>query len=144
VAGLNENHKRRILASFQRVDELLSQSLNALMPAQSSLYSRCVHDITQSEFHWVESCAGKIRKQMGSFLERFQIAFPPPSTPSSWMLKTNLTSLDIALEEIYPEKMKGYGEMDRASASDLTRTLQEIRGLVSRMLVSLADESRSQ
>jgi hypothetical protein len=31
----------------------------------------------------------------------------------------------VALEELYPQQMRGYGEMDPKTASDLTWTLQE-------------------
>jgi hypothetical protein len=143
MSGLNENHKRRILAAFQYADELLSQSLNAVAPLRRGLYSRCVADISSSELHWVESYTEKIRQQISSLLERFQISLPSPSTPSSWILKTNLTSLDIALEELYPDQMRGYGEMDQTTASDLTWTLQEVRRLLSQLFAFLAESSGS-
>lgn len=144
MASLNENHKRRIFSSFKYVDNLLSESLNAVAPARSSLYSRCVEDITPLELRWVENYAEKIREQMGRLLERFQIELPPPATPSSWILKTNLTVLDIALEELYPPQMRGYGEIDQTTASDLTWTLQEIRRLLSQLLTFLAEARGSQ
>jgi GTP-binding protein EngB required for normal cell division len=144
MPGLNENHKRRIFASFKYADELLSQSLNAVAPARPGLYSRCIEDITPSELRWVENYAEKIREQMNNLLERFQIELPPPSTPSSWVLKTNLTTLDIALEEIYPKQMRGYGEMDQTTAGDLTWTLQEIRRFLSQLFAFLAEARGSQ
>ena len=137
LPGFNENHKRRILASFQHVDEMLTESLNVVNPAQSNLYSRFVKDLSDSDLDRIEGCAVRIREHMRELLERLQIELPVPSVPSSWLLKTCLTSLDITLEELYPEKMKGYGAMDQASAADMTRTLQEIRRLVGDMLAFL-------
>jgi hypothetical protein len=137
MAGLSENHRRRILATFQHIDDLLGQSLNALSPAKTNLRSRCVQDLSPSKRLRIEKCFELIREQMKHFLERSQIALPERATTSSWTIKTNLTSLDIALEDLYPKKMRGYGEMDAASAKDLNRTLQEIRGLVSQLLESL-------
>ena len=46
MAELGEYHKRRILVTFQHVDELLSQSLRALAQAQPHLQSRHVQDIS--------------------------------------------------------------------------------------------------
>jgi hypothetical protein len=137
VARLGEYHKRRILASFQHADELLSKSLHAMAPAQSNSQLRCVQDLSPSETLRIESHIELIREQMRSLLERFQITLPERSTPSSWILKTNLTLLDIAFEDLYPHKMKGYGEMDPGAASELTQSLQEIHGLVSRLLKAL-------
>lgn len=134
MAGIGENHSRRILATFQHADELLRQSLNALTTAQPGLQARCIQDLSPSELQRVESDMERIRDKMRSFLKRFQITTPERSTRSSWILKTNLMSLDIALEELYPHKMKGYGEMEPAAALELTQTLQEIRKLVNQMI----------
>jgi hypothetical protein len=144
MTRLNENHKRRLLAAFKHMDELLSQSLNAAAPAPPGLYSRYIQDISQSELHWVGTHIEKIREQILALLERFQIALPPPSTPASWILKTNLTSLDITFEDLYPEKMRGYGDMARSTASDLTSAIDEIRGNLNQLLAFLAEINGSE
>ena len=137
MAGLSENHRRRILATFQHADELLRQSLNALVTDQPNLQSPFIQDLSPSEIQRVESDLDLIRNRMSDFLKQFQITSPERSTSSSWILKTNLMSLDIALEELYPQKMRGYGEIDPAAAHELTRTLQEIRKLVNQLIKSL-------
>jgi len=139
MSRLNENHRRRLLAAFRHADELLIQSLNALGTAPHGIYRRHVRDISEPEARLVESHIEKIREHLGKLLERLQIALPRPSTPSSWVLRTNLTSLDISLEDLYPEKMRGYGDMDRASAGDLTKGLDEIREQLRQLLAFLAE-----
>ena len=52
-------------------------------------------------------------------------------------MKTNLTSIDIALEDLYPQKMKGYGDMESAAARELTQSLQEIRKHVNQIFKAL-------
>ncbi|MBZ5499372.1 MAG: dynamin family protein [Acidobacteriia bacterium] len=144
MAGLNENHRRKILTTIQYADELLSESLNLLGATGGALRPRFVRDVSTSESHWVESYAGKIREQMSRLLERFEITVSPPNTLSSWALRTKLMSLDIALEDLYPGQMRGYGEMDPAAGGDLTWTLQEVRRLVSQLLAFLAEASGAQ
>lgn len=144
MAGLNENHKRKILSTIQYADELLSESLNLLGATGGALRPRFVRDVSASESHWVESYAGKIREQMSRLLERFEITVSSPNTLSSWALRTKLMSLDIALEDLYPGQMRGYGEMDPGAAGDLTWTLQEVRRLVSQLLAFLAEASGAQ
>ena len=131
---LGEYHKRRILVTFQHINELLSQSLLVLARSQSDAQPRHVQDISPSQLLRIEKHIQLIREQMNKFLERFQITLPEPSTPSSWIVKTNLTSLDIALEDLYPQKMRGYGDMDSVAASELTQTVQEVRTQVSQLL----------
>jgi hypothetical protein len=140
VSQLNENHKRRLYAAFQHMDKLLSQSLNAINPAPLGLYSRYVQDISQSERRQVESHVEKIREKILDLLKRFQIALPPASTPASWVLRTNLTSLDIAFEDLYPEKMKGYGNMAKSTAIELASAIEEIRGLLGQLLAVISEK----
>jgi hypothetical protein len=134
---LNENHKRRLLAAFQQMDTLLSQSKSAMESRPSGLYARYIHDMPESESRKIGNSIEKLREQISGILERFQIAFPPPSTPASWILKTNLTSLDIAFEDLYPEKMQGYGKMDSKTAHDLTVLIEANRKIVKQLIDSL-------
>jgi GTP-binding protein EngB required for normal cell division len=139
MSGLNENHKRRILSTFQYADKLLGESLHILAPSSRSLFSRYVDDMSPAQYHWVEDYVEKIREQMGRLAERFDLEPHPPDTLASWALRTNLTTLDIALEDTYPEQMRGYGEMDAAAAADLSWVLQEIRRLVHQLQSFLSE-----
>ena len=144
MAGLNENHKRRLLAAFEHANELLNRSLNAVTPSRPGRYSRCVQDMSGSEVHWVESYVEKIRDLIYGLLQRFEVDLPSPTTSASWILKTDLISLDIALEELYPSQMAGYGAMDQAAAGELTWTLQEVRRLLNQLLAFLSDANAAQ
>lgn len=137
MAELGENHKRRILVTFQHVDGLLNQSLRVLAQAQSDLQPHYVQDISPSKIPQIQSHIELIRGQMSSFLKRFQIALPGRTKPWSWVLKTNLTSVEIALEDLAPQKLRGYGDMDSGASRELTHTLQEIRKLVNQFLKAL-------
>lgn len=134
---LNENHKRRLLAAFQQMDKLLNQSEDALSSRPSGLYARYIHDISESDSRKMKNSIEKIREQISGILERFQVAFSPPLKPASWAIKTNLTSLDIAFEDLYPEKMQGYGKMDSKTAHDLTVSIEATRKLLKQLIESL-------
>jgi hypothetical protein len=134
MVELNEYHKRRILVAFQRIDDVLSQSLHVLGRSQSDPQPRHVQDMSSAQIRRVEKHIRLAREQLNTFLERFHIDLPEPSTPLSWILQTNLTSLDITLEDLYPHKMRGYGEMDSVAASELTQTVEEVRKRVHQLL----------
>ncbi len=144
VAGLNENHKRRLVAAFGHADELLTRCLNAMSPSRPGQFSRYVHDMSPSDQHWVESYIGKIREQIYRLMQRFEVEAPSPSIASSWALKTGLISLDISLEDLYPDQMKGYGAIDETTAGELTWTLQEVRRLLNQLFAFLADAGVAQ
>jgi hypothetical protein len=129
MSSLNENHKRRLIAALQYMDKLLSQSKDALNSKPSGLYSRYIHDISETDSRWIEECIEKIREQIFNLLKRFHVELPPPSMPVSRILKTNLNSIDMAFEDLYPKKMQGYGKLDSKTASDLTSSIDETRKL---------------
>ncbi len=139
MSRLNDNHKRRLLSAFQHMDKLLSQSLNVVASTPAGLCSRYIQDMSPSELRHVQSHIEKIREQILGLLKKFEIALPQPTTPSSWILKTSLTSLDIVFEDLYPEKMRGYGDMDQSTAKDLTSEIEKTRKHLSQLLAFLAD-----
>lgn len=142
MTGLNENHKRRILVSLQYADSLLQDSLNLLTSGSQLLFPRAVPNLSSADFHWIESYAQKIREQMTRLTERLDLKAPPPSSPSSWILRTNLTTLDVALEDLYPEQMTGYGAIDPQAARDLAWVVEELRRLVGQLIAYL-DQARA-
>jgi len=144
MTGLNDNHKRRILTSLQYADKLLEESLHALAPGARPLFSSYLQDLSPAESRRVASYAEKIREQMSRLMHKCGIELPSTGTFSTGKLRTCLTSLDLTLEDIHPEKMRGYGKMDSASARDLSWTLQETRRLVSLLLAFLSETRKAQ
>jgi hypothetical protein len=144
MPALNENHKRRLSVAFKYADELLSRSLEAAAAQRPSLHPRYIEDISPSTLHRIEQHVEKIREQMRSLLKKWEIETPAPSKPSSWVVKTNLTMLDVGLEDLFPEKLKGYGEMDKTAAKELTGTLQEMRSQLGQLFEFLAEANASQ
>lgn len=119
MTGLNDNHKRRILASLQYADRLLEDNLRLVVPSSRQIFPQSVPDVAVAELHWIESYTDKIREQMVWLMDRVQAKAPAPNKPSSWTLRSNLIVLDIALEDLYPEQMRGYGAIDPETARDL-------------------------
>ena len=144
MTGLNDNHKRRILTSLQYADRLLEESLRALAPGERPLFSSYLQDLSAAECRRVASYAAKIREQMSRLMHKCGIEFPSSSAFATGKLRTCLTSLDLTLEDIHPEKMGGYGKMDAGSARDLSWTLQETRRLVSLLLAFLSETRAAQ
>jgi hypothetical protein len=139
VARLNENHKRRLVAAFGHADALLNRGLDAVAPLRPSPFPRYIPDMSPSEVNCVASYVDQIRNQIYALMQRFELDIPAPTIASSWVLKTGLISLDIALEDLYPDQMKGYGEIDEETARELMLTLQEIRKLLAQLFDFLAD-----
>ncbi|MBN2337738.1 MAG: hypothetical protein JXP48_04285 [Acidobacteria bacterium] len=139
MSGLNENQKRRITATFKYADDLLSESLSAVAPLRSRLYPRCVGDLSPDELRVIEKLIGEIRGGMASLLREFGVASLPPATSATWVLKTCLSTLWIVFEELRPDRMRGYGELDPEAGERLERNLRGIRELLDRLSATLGE-----
>jgi hypothetical protein len=132
------------MTSLQYADRQLEASLHSLAPSTQPLFSGYIQDVSPAQARYVECYAEKIRRQMTRLLEKCDIEVPSPSTSAMGRVRTSLTSLDLTLEDIHPEKLRGYGKIDPAAARDLSWTLQETRGLVSRLLAYLSQSSETE
>ena len=72
MAELGENHKRRILVTFQHVDKLLEKSIYAIARGPSDLQQ----DVSAEKLLRIQSHIEMIRDQMSSYLKRFGIVLP--------------------------------------------------------------------
>jgi hypothetical protein len=133
MAELGGNHKRRILVTFQHVDKLLEKSIYAIARVPSDPQQ----DVSAEKLLRIQNHIEVVRDQMSSYLKRFGIVLPERAIPSSWILKTSMTSIGIALDDLAPNKLKGYGNMDSEAARELTQTLREIHTIVNKILKTL-------
>lgn len=133
MAELGDNHKRRIMVTFQHVSKMLEQSSHAIAREPSDLHQ----DVSSGKLASIQNHIEMIREEMRSCLKRLGIVLPERAKPSSWIVKTNMTSIGIALDDLAPSKMKGYGNMDSEAARELTQTLQEIHKAVNTILRTL-------
>jgi len=138
VSGLNENHKRKILASIQYANRLLEECLQSSDGPQHPSLSECLQDLSPAQLSRVYSHIKDIRSKFVKLIEKFKIEPETPRLRRSWKIRANLAALDIALEDIYPERLLGYGEIDSATARQLTESIEEIRASIGSLTAFLS------
>jgi hypothetical protein len=131
--SLSSNHVRRLLVTFQHIDKLLADMEGALSVAESrQAFPEYVMDVTPAQRQTVEDYIARIRVQLARILEDQGIMRPGPSIPVSRCLRTALTFITIAAEELQPRYMRGYGEISSAASADLNRIAAEVLGLTAK------------
>lgn len=117
MSGLNENHKARLRATFAYVDEQLTEALSDLDPVKvQSPFSRYIPDATPLQRRVLTDYVARLRSTILKILEHHGIAQPPPSIHSTWAFRTTLALMRVALEELRPRSMRGYGELSEEAA----------------------------
>lgn len=145
AGGLNAHHQRGLQATCQHIDQLLSDMEGVLADnAFRRAFPRYVSDVQPARRRVIEDYIVRMRAQLVRVLEGQGIERPRASIPSSRFLGTAITSVDIAVEELQPEHMRGYGEVGADAARELNGIVGELRGLAVRIRDFLAeDDGRS-
>jgi GTP-binding protein EngB required for normal cell division len=129
--SLNSNHERRLSVTCRHIDKLLADMESALNVSASKLaFPQYAPDLTSAQRRVIEDYISRIRAQLVRVLDGQNMERPPAEIPVSRTLHVTLTFVDIAVEELKPEYMRGYGEVPPAAAVELNGIAGELQGLV--------------
>ena len=132
--SLNANHERRLSVTCRHIDKLLSDMEGALNAAASKVaFPQYVSDLAPAQRRVIEDYISRIRAQLVRVLDGQHIERPVADIPVSRSLHAVLTFIDIAVEELKPEYMRGYGQVPAAAAVELNGIAGELRGLVNQL-----------
>jgi GTP-binding protein EngB required for normal cell division len=139
---LNPNQRHHIWASCQYVDRLLEDLESVPTVASSgSPFAKYVDDLTPAQKRVLRDYCASIRAQMVQAMQRHGIE--PGSTPASsrHAIRTALGLVDIAIEEMRPQYMSGYGAMADEAVPELQGLANELQSLVRRLDLAMAPEA---
>ena len=129
--SLNSNHERRLSVTCRYIDKLLADMESILSVSSSRLaFPQYIPDLTSAQRRVVEDYIGRIRAQLIRVLDGQNIERPSADIPVGRSLHSTLTFVDIAVEELKPEYMRGYGEVPPQAAVELNGIAGELQGLV--------------
>jgi predicted GTPase len=132
--GLNENQQRRLRVTCEYIDRLLTEVEGAFdAGASKAAFRRYGGELSQQEREKLDEYFTRLRGELKDLLRRHGIEAQTESIPARRALKVALTYAEIAIEDLEPPRMKGYGEMDAAAAEDLSRFSAQMRVLFGEM-----------
>jgi GTP-binding protein EngB required for normal cell division len=126
----NEAQQRRLLATASYVDKLLIEIEQVLSASESGGFPKYRNPLTPAQVRVVRDYSKRIRQQLVRVLADLGINLPPPRFDSTHSIRVTLQFVEIALEEIAPERLTGYGSVPDSLVRPLAGGLQEIKGIV--------------
>ena len=72
----------------------------------------------------------RIREAMRRILDELKIPPKPPTSGAVWAARNHLAFASLAIVEIEPKNMKGYGELSEADKQMLNRITAELNELL--------------
>ncbi len=132
------------LAGFRQIDRLLCSIEEAVQGEDNGLFPRISPDLTPRQKDHLLRFASTMRKSMAAILEAHALAVPKARTTASHAVSSALTFIDIALSDLRPKVMRGYGEVSDGAAEALNRIVTELRSLEGGALRELNAERRDE
>jgi len=133
-SSLNANHARRLSVTCRYLDKLLAEMENALnISASRCAFPPYIADIVPAQRQVIEDYIARIRVQLVHVLEALGIERPAADIPVSRSLHATATFIDIAVEELKPEYMRGYGEVPEGPAGELRIVAGDLKHLVGQL-----------
>lgn len=131
---LNDSQQRHLRVTCQYIDKLLSDIEHVLHAATSpSPFPRYVVDITPAQTRAIEDHIRRLRSQLLRTLAWQHMKPNSPEIPATRAVMTDLAFVDIAIEELKPSYMRGYGTVPEDAVSELNGVVYELRSMVAGM-----------
>ncbi len=138
---LNTNHKSGLLSTFQTVDESLVRAVELLNSfREQSPFSSLVHDGTAVQIRAAAEHVAHIRQAMLKALQAFDIPLSEPRRSSVWAARMSVLSAAVAVEELQPKYLRGYGALLAADAEAVAAHVGEIQSMLERFEALLAGD----
>jgi len=141
--SMNSNQERRLSVTCRYIDKLLGDMETSLNISASNLaFPHYTSDVSSAQREVVEDYISRIRAQLVKVLDSHGVERPAAEIPVSRALRANLAFINIAMEELKPEYMKGYGAVSPAAATELRQISAELQELARDLERYLARELR--
>jgi GTP-binding protein EngB required for normal cell division len=131
---LNPFQANRLRVTCQYIDKLLAEIEEILhSTASKAAFPRYRTDILPAQRRTIEDYIARLRAQLVRVLEGQGIAREKSSIPASRAVLVHLGAIDIAVEELKPKYMRGYGVVPETVATELNGIVGELGGLIQRL-----------
>ena len=128
---LNSSQRQRLLITCKHIDKLLSDMEETLSAtASKSVFPGYVGDISPRQKKKIADYIATLRAQLLQVLATQSLAPEEPHISAAHAIHVDLTFIEIAIAELAPHYMRGYGPVSEQGATDLHRAIAELQSTV--------------
>ena len=136
---MNQNQQRHLLATFQYVDNLLSEAERIMASAGSpSPFQEFSQDSTPIQRKVTHDYVLRVRQAMRRILDELKIPRKQPISGAIWAARSHIHFAGIAVAELEPKHMRGYGQLSAEDARTMDRVVAELNAELARITNYLA------
>ncbi len=128
---LNPSQRQRLLVTCKHIDKLLGNVEDTLNAAASkSVFPGYIGDIIPQQRKTIEDYIARLRVQLLQVLARQSLGPEEPRISAAHAIHVDLTFIEIAIAELDPHYMRGYGAVSEQGATDLHGVIAELQSTV--------------
>lgn len=129
----NEPQKRRLVSSASYIDKLLTDIEQILSASTSGGFPKYKNPLAPVQVRVVRDYIKRLRQQIVHVFAALDVELPEPRFDSSFSIRVTLQFIEVALEEIAPHRLVGYGSVSESLVKPLAGGIQEMKGIVRQM-----------
>ncbi len=138
---LNEFQQRHLLVSCQYIDKLLGEiQQTALASSSRALFPRHVATLTAVQKQVLGDYVARIRTRLLAVLDSQGLHPRRPDGNDVFAIRTTLTFVEVAIEELKPKYMRGYGAIPDAIVPQIDGIVDELGTIVRKLSEYLAED----
>ncbi len=132
---LTKSQVGSLLATFHHIDGLLGDIEDILDCAEtSSVFPQYVADFEPQARENIERQVQEFRVAMLSIVRKAGIASRRREISALHAIASTVDFIDLAIDDLRPERMRGYGEVSDATKRDLEEVATEMSQLANKLL----------
>jgi hypothetical protein len=140
MTRLTSAQRKSVLATARHLDNLLVEGLRILRESGSeALFPQYVRDAAPSEARRIEDSIRQFRSVLVQALDEFGIDRPTARTSALHAARVNLVYAEVALEDLSPARLRGYGKVTPEAAVALEGLVADLRALLRQMMEVLGE-----
>ncbi len=143
---LNEAQRRRLLSSVSYIDKLLMDTEQILAASASGGFPKYKNPLSPIQARVAHDYIKRLRQQILHVLANLEVSLPEARFDSTFSIQVTLQFVEVALEEIAPERLTGFGSVPESLVRPLAGGIQKMKGIVRQMnsyLIQRADADLS-
>jgi len=135
---MNENHSRHLLTTFRHIDNLLSEAEHIMATAGgSSPFAEYTQDSTPVQRKVVHDYIKRVRETLERAMTELELPQPAPVCGAMWAVSGRVTFTHIAVAEMEPQRMRGYGPLSEKDVKRINGTVAELNAALGRLIAYL-------
>jgi len=138
----NPYQTNHLMATFRHIDHLLSMIDVAVDGPPSEIFPHYNPDLSEQERKILREAAKMLRTKLAAVLVRNGLGKPEPRTKASHAVTSAFAFISIALDDLRPEEMRGYGAVSPEAVVELNSLILELQSFTTETRQALEAERK--